>query len=113
MSIGNRIALTMVIVLIILFALAAFGYFSGRWDEAEGATPELYQDIPFDAHLLELDKRALDEAYHQQIIKLFGVWLTGHQAGDATHFTNGLRIARRGYTQAAQQIAKREQQLQR
>ncbi len=36
MSIGKRIALTFVIVLAFLFALALCGYESGRWDEEGG-----------------------------------------------------------------------------
>ena len=32
MTLGNRIALTIVIVLVILFAIAAFGYFTGGWE---------------------------------------------------------------------------------
>ena len=72
--------------------------------------PQLYQGVPFDANLLALDRRALDEAYHAQILKLFGVWLS-EGAKDPRFFTNGLQIARRAYSQAAQQIAKREQQV--
>ena len=34
MSTGERIALTVVIVLVILFALAFIGWISGGWDEA-------------------------------------------------------------------------------
>jgi len=32
MSTGQRFALIMLIVLVIIFALAAYGYFSGGWD---------------------------------------------------------------------------------
>jgi hypothetical protein len=32
MTFGQRFLLTLIIVIIILFALAAFGYFSGGWD---------------------------------------------------------------------------------
>lgn len=113
MSIGERIMLTIVIVLACFLVLALFGYVSSRWgDDAKAAPapPELYAGIPFDAKLLELDRRALDESYHDQLKKLFLVWLSS-QAGDPTQFSNGLRIARRAYNQAAQQISKREQQL--
>jgi hypothetical protein len=114
MSLGHRIVLTMIIVIIILFALAAFGYFTNGWDKAEGQTtgePILYQGIPMDAMLLRLDKRALDEAYHAQLLKLFGVWLSQQAPVDAAGIQNGLRIARRAYNQAAQQISLRENQL--
>ena len=32
LTIPQRIILTMIVVLIILFALAAFGYYTGGWD---------------------------------------------------------------------------------
>jgi hypothetical protein len=111
MSLGHRVALTLVIVLIILFALAAFGYFGGRWDQAEGAPAhELYEGIQPDEKLLSMDRRALDEAYHQQLLHLWNIWLK-QQAGDPTAFTNGLRIARRAYGQAAQELDKREKAI--
>jgi len=71
---------------------------------------KIYEGIPVDAKLLALDKRALDEAYHAQLQNLWLVWLKG-QAGDPTYFTNGLKIARRAYGQAVEQIARREKQL--
>jgi hypothetical protein len=70
---------------------------------------DLYAGIPLDAHLLELDKRALAEAYHAQLLNLWAVWLKG-QAGDPQYFANGLKIARRAYKQASEQITKREQE---
>jgi len=59
--------------------------------------------------LLKLDKQALKEAYHAQLLNLWAVWLKG-QAGDPQYFSNGLKIARRAYKQASEQIAKREQE---
>jgi hypothetical protein len=103
------------VVLVILLLLAAVGFLSGRW-EAWGAPAKvitdinLYGDVPLDAQLLPIDRQALDEAYHAHLIKLFTVWLTDG-AKDATRFTNGLRITRGAYQQAAQAITKREQEL--
>ena len=113
LSIGHRIALTLIIVLIILFALALIGYLTGGWDKADAqqSDPAIYEGVPLDATLLRLDRQALEEAYHDQVKHLFTIWLKSTQAGDLQAFTNGLKIARRGYTGAAQQIAKREQQL--
>jgi len=110
---GNRIAIIMIIVLAILFAVALYGYLTGAWDQADAQQndPAIYEGIPVDATLLRLDRQALEEAYHDQIKHLFTIWLKSTQAGDVQAFTNGLKIARRGYTSAAQQIAKREQQL--
>ena len=116
MSIGNRIALTFAIVIIILFVLALIGFLGGRWEDASAApAPALYSDIPLDSvygpKLLALDKDALDDAYRGHAIRLWNVWLTDG-AKEAHRITNGLRIARGAYHQAAEQIAKREQQLQ-
>jgi hypothetical protein len=79
-------------------------------DEAQEQPLQLYSGIPIDASLLALDKKALDEAYHQQLLLLFSVWMR-QQAGETEKLQNGLRLARRAYNLAAQQIAKREQQL--
>lgn len=68
---------------------------------------DLYTDVPLDAKLLQLDKRALDEAYHAHILKLWSVWLSGG-AKDPKFFQNGLANARRAYNQAAKQISARE-----
>ena len=71
---------------------------------------DLYEGVTPDEKLLRLDKHALDEAYNSQLLLLFSVWLKG-QAGDPTQFNNGLKIARRAYTQASDAIARREQLL--
>jgi hypothetical protein len=70
---------------------------------------DVYAGITPDAKLLALDKQALDDAYREQLHHLFGVWLKG-QARSSTEITTGLGIARRAYTTAAAQIAKREQE---
>jgi hypothetical protein len=114
MTAGQRFLLTIVIVLIILFALAAFGYFTGGW-EAQGQVArqdqvDIYSGIEPDAQLIQLDRLALREAYHQQVVGLWTIWLKG-QAGDPTYFKNGLQIARRAYAQALTQISKRESEI--
>lgn len=102
----------MIILLMLLFGLSLYGCLAGRWEDAQAQQePQLYQGIPLDAHLLPLDRRALEEAYHQHLIRLWNVWLTDG-AKEAHRITNGLRIARQAYHQAAQQLEKREQQLQ-
>ena len=109
LSFGERIAVTFLIVLVLLFALALFGYLTGGWEDAQAKDINLYQGVETDAKLLELDKRALDEAYHSHVIHLWNVWLSDG-ARSADRISNGLRIARASYHQAAGQIAKREQQ---
>lgn len=76
-------------------------------DPAEPKDTDIYAGVPVDMQLLELDKVALDQAYHNQLLKLWGVWLTDG-AKDPTHFKNGLANARRAYSLATKQIAERE-----
>ena len=139
MTIGQRIALTVVIVLVILFALAAYGFFSGAWQDqskvsrfelaseqeivlltfgqsvalAQGQPMDVYAGIPPDTKLLALDKAALEAAYTARLIRLFDVWLSSTQGQDATAFQNGLRITRRGYILAAEALARRENEIER
>jgi hypothetical protein len=116
MTFGQRIALTFVIVLIILFALAFAGWMTGGWDESPAASPKLasseglYDGISLDAELLLIDREALDQAYHNHLIKLWTVWLTDG-AKDPTHFRRGLMISRDAYKKAHEAIAKREEIL--
>src|SRR5262249_15868866 len=136
------IALTLIIVLIILFALAAYGFFTDAWQDqskvsqfelasknettgfgvityaqsvalAQGQPIDVYAVSPPDTKLLALDKQAVEQAYTARLIRLFDVWLSSTQGQDPTNFQNGLRIARRGYTLAAQALARREQEIER
>ena len=139
MSVGQRFAVTMIIVLVILFALALYGFLTGGWEDqskvsrfelaseqqtalltfgqsvalAQGQPMDVYAGIPPDTKLLALDKQALEQAYTARLIRLFDVWLSSTQGQDAAAFQNGLRIARRGYTLAAQALARREQEIER
>lgn len=105
-----------ILVVVILMVLAAIGYMTGRWyiepsaaqAQAQG---DLYGATPLDATLLRMDRRALEEAYHAQMLKLFGVWVSSGAPNEAQNFRNGLAIARRAYGLAAQSIAKREQEM--
>lgn len=97
------------ITLVIAIILAIILLSVAREDSSTGETV-LYAGVPLDEHLLPLDKRALTEAYHDHLKLLWSVWLKDG-AHDATRISNGLRIARRAYHEAAQQIEKREQQL--
>lgn len=110
MSLGERVVFSIVVIVLLLLLMALFGWVEGRWDDARAEEVQLYRGIPTDAHLLELDKSALNEAYHNQVVRLFGVWLSGG-VKEATQFTNGLQNARRGYNLAIQQIEKREREL--
>src|SRR5262245_24739989 len=108
----NRIMVAVAIVVAVWLALLIATHIFGG-DQAEGQTdpPPIYQGLPFDPSLLALDRKALDEAYHQQIVKLFTVWLSQGAPEDATNLKTGLRIARRAYSQTTEQLRRLEQQL--
>ena len=93
----------------LLCGLLAFAASAAKKYKPSGVT-DLYAEVPLDERLLQLDKRALEEAYHQQLLLLFSVWLKD-QAGDPGRFNNGLKIARRAYKEASAAIAKREKAL--
>jgi hypothetical protein len=82
----QRFLITLIIVIIILFVLAALGYFTGNWDEDETARPgyglasaetrpELCMDSETKERVRSLMLTALDEALKTKIEDLFSVWL--------------------------------------
>jgi len=77
---------------------------------AQAEQQELYGGVPLDAVLIRLDKKALDTAYEQRLVKLWEVWLSP-TTKDKHGFTTGLKVARQRYGEAAMAIASREKQL--
>jgi len=76
-----------------------------------GEAPILYEGLQLDPILLALDKKALEEAYHEQLLKLISVWLSTGNVDDARNFRNGMRNARRAYAILRDAIAAREKQI--
>jgi hypothetical protein len=104
-------AATVHILVSLAFLMAAFVFAVVMRSAAAPAELEVYApDEPLDAMLLPLDKKALDTAYQEQLIHLWKIYLT-QGAQDIAPPLAGLRNARRAYHHAAEQIAKREQQL--
>jgi hypothetical protein len=103
----EKVLLALVVaVVIVVLTLLVFTKLS----EGEPQPTGLYDGIPIDATLLEMDKAALREAYHQRLLHLFNIWLQGGAQSDK-EIKAGLILARRAYNQAAQQISVREQEL--
>jgi hypothetical protein len=111
LSLWQRIAIAVAAVVVAVLLVILISWWAS---EAEAQTPRndtaLYGDLPFDPALLAIDKQSLAEAYHDQLVHLFGVWIRG-RASSTKEITEGLKIARRAYGIAAAQIAKREQQI--
>jgi len=108
-SIGNRIALTVAIVVIIIILLACVGYLSGRW-EAEAQTPS-YQFSKFEPRLLELERKAIDDAFMQKITSLWTVWMSDDR-GQPGRAINGAVQARKAYIASMTEIERREKDVQ-
>ena len=106
LSIGQRIVLTIIIVLVILFAFALAGWITGRWDEAPAATS--WQHSQFDPQLATLEHTALDDAFMQRVHVLFRNWLDDER-GQPDRMLVGIDKARRIYIQAMTEVQKREQ----
>lgn len=111
LSLGKRLLLALIIVLATLLMLVIISRLVGDQADAQAQRDvQFYAGIPLDAKLLELDKRALDEAYHAQLLKLWGVWLAdGAKRQD--YIKTGLAIARRAYGEVVAQIEAREKEL--
>ena len=101
--------IAVVIAALAAIFLAAF-MLSARSQGPPQNQSDVYGGITPDLHLLELDKKALDEAYHAQLLVLFNVYLKGG-TGDSQYFQKGLQNARRAYYQASSAIIEREKLL--
>ena len=106
LSIGQRIILTFIIVLVILFAFALAGWITGGWDEAPAA-PASFEISAFDQRLAELEHTALDDAYMQRVHLLFRNWLDDSH-GQPDRMIVGMGKARKAYNEAMIEILKRE-----
>jgi len=112
-SLGNRIAITIIIVLVVLFALALIGYLSGRW-EAEAAqtqhTEPMWVPSKWDDEIDELERQALGEAFKKHIMQLYSVWVTdNYQPRIPPKALVGARNARDAYIRSMESIEKRQQ----
>jgi nitric oxide reductase large subunit len=107
MSIGQRIVFTVVLVIVLLLLLAAFGYLTGRWEEAAAAPAPI---SPYETRLIALDREAIDNAYRSKVEQLFGVWLKD-ETGQPGRAVVGVTQARKAYAGAMVEIERREQEL--
>jgi hypothetical protein len=107
LSLWQRIALAVACVVIALLALLLISWLANA--QPMPRDEPLYKDIAPNPSLLLLDKRALSEAYEEQIRHLFAIWVKG-QARSTKEITSGIRIARDAYNTANAQIVKREQE---
>jgi hypothetical protein len=74
LSLGQRIALTFIVVLIVLFALALIGYLTGGWDEADAKVQVDCMDPTERERIRDLVLKGIDSGLTEQIQHLFEVW---------------------------------------
>ena len=73
--------------------------------------PALTESI-YDARMAQLERLGVEQAFQQQIQKMFSLWVTGyHERPPAA--LRGAANARRGYIRAMTEIDAREKELQR
>jgi hypothetical protein len=108
MSLGQRAMLTVAICIIILLALALFGYLSGGWDEA-GAQGAPVAPSKYDDRIGELETQAIEEAFKQHIMKLYSIWVTdNYQPKFPPKAIVGARNARDAFIRSMDAIERRE-----
>jgi len=111
-SVGNRIAITFIVVLATLFALALIGYLTGRW-EAEAQPQRVLPIVPvskYEKRLIELDREAAGKAYREQIVHLFQTWMKDER-DQPLRAAVGARQARSAYERVMNAIEERERLL--
>jgi hypothetical protein len=112
-SIGNRIMLTVAIIVIVLLLLACVGYLSGRW-EVEAAqtqqTDPTWVPSKWDDQIDELERQALGEAFKKHIMQLYSIWVTdSYQPRMPPKAIVGARNARDAYIRSMEKIEKRQE----
>jgi hypothetical protein len=109
MSVGNRIMLTVAILIIILILVACVGYWTGRWDADVAAAEPAPVPSQYGDRLLALDREAIERAYSSQVQQLFATWMKD-STGQPNRALVGINNARRAFTQSMTAIERREQQ---
>ena len=110
MAVAQRFLLTLAIVLAILLALAAYGYFTGGWEDDENnahlwglasaqTRPELCMDGETREHVRSLMLTALDDALKTKVEELFAVWLRD-ATGQPGRAKKGMEAALAAYSNA-------------
>jgi hypothetical protein len=113
MTFGQRFLLTLIIIIVILFALAVLGYFTGNWDEDESARPgypaftlasaesqpielELCMDEQTREQIRNVMIEALDDALKDHIKHVFEIWLKDER-GQPGRARTGVRQGIKAY----------------
>jgi hypothetical protein len=110
LTFAQRFVLTVVIALVILFALALFGYLTSRWDEAEAQHVQMPDISPYERQLIELERAAIGDAYKDQIHHLFLTWAKD-DSDQPRRAVTGAKQARSMYERSMRALEEREHRL--
>jgi len=106
----NRgIVISIIIALAILFALALFGWLTGRWDDdgyAHGAAARYVVPERFRADVAALERQAADQAFVGHLVGLYNTWVSqvanlGH---DSQRIDKGIDNNRQAYIIARERM---------
>jgi hypothetical protein len=108
MDFGQRVILTVAIVVAALLLIFIIGYFSR--EEAQGASSQqLELPTKWDDHLDMLERQAMDDAFKLQIGKLYSIWVTdNYQPKIPPKALTGARNARDAYIRSMEAIENRK-----
>jgi hypothetical protein len=90
---------------IALIVAVALAYFLISISVSEG---EPIASSKFDSDLIDIDREAVREAYHTQVVHLFVIWMKDER-GQPGRALVGVGQARRAFVEAMTEIEKREQ----
>jgi hypothetical protein len=107
-SIAQRIILTIVICLIVLFVLFVIGWLIQ--DEAD-AQPE-FVVTKYEERLLQLETEAIEGAFKKHIMRLYDTWVTDYVPIEPPRAVKGAANARAAYFRSMQRIEERRANLQ-
>lgn len=100
-TIGRRFIIAFIVVIVILLALALYGYLTDSWEaQAQPVPPSKY-----DERIKQMDIEAIENAYKGQIVHLFEVWMKSAE-GQPGRALTGARNARRAYIGAMTELEK-------
>jgi hypothetical protein len=95
-------------VLVIVFVVAY--YASASMQTAEAQAPVPYVITEYDSRLLELERKAIEDAFAQKITSLWTVWMSDDRGQPARALT-GAAQARKAFVASMQQLDRREREL--
>jgi hypothetical protein len=111
---------TFFLLICVLLAAGVLGYLAstsgarGQGADSPNILPPrgtfIGKQTPYDRHLIELDKVALDAAYVDQLQRLFSVWMKD-DSNQPDRAIKGAQQARRAFILVMEQIEKRERDL--